>query len=596
MLATIKKTLALLSLSDKRKSLGLIILMGIQASMEIGVLGLVMPFVSLISDPSQLGQHRTLNLIYQALGLRTPTAFLLWMGGILVFLIIFKNIFQAFLLWLQTRTLVRIQLGMEHRLMSSYLRRNYLFHVQKNPAELFQNMRSVSAIVNLILSPLLSGITELLILIIMLSFLLYLRPVITLIALALLGGIVLTAYIALGRHMKQIGDHAQQHATAMDQWMMQSFGGIKEIKILGKELFFLDKTLHHSIEYSHAQLRGVMTQQISRPLIEGLGFSLIILSIMFQLAFGGANSTVLPTLILFVAAAFRLMPSFNRIISSMLTIRQGTSRVDAVTKELNAMADMEAEEPDSSGERIHLHDRIELNNIVYRYPGASRASLDGLSMSIPKGGSVALVGRSGAGKTTIVDLLLGLLPYYEGDMLIDGVPLDMARVKPWRRNFGYIPQTIYLSDDTIRRNIAFGLTNSEIDEDKVRRALAAAQLEDVIANLPDGLDTMVGDRGVRLSGGQRQRIGIARALYNDPEILILDEATSALDNETEHAVSSAIRSLSRTKTIIMIAHRLSTVVHCDRIFFIENGRIEAQGTFAELSEENAKFKEFAKPH
>jgi ABC-type bacteriocin/lantibiotic exporter with double-glycine peptidase domain len=594
MFSNIVRTLNLLSIGDKRKGFVFLILMGFQAALEVGTVGLIMPFIAIVTDPGQIDRSHYLNMFYVLSGVRSPTSFLVLIGSSLIGLILFKNVFQTYLLIAQSRYSTRIQFDIERRLMSSYLMRDYLFHIERNPTELYQNMRSVSAIINLVISPLLQGISELSILVFMLGFLLWLHPFITLSSIILLGGMMAIIYLSVGNKARRFGEIAQKHATAMDQWMIQSFAGIKEVKILGREVFFVRKTLLHSSLYVRATFNGQILSQLSRPLIESVGFALIILFVLGNLVYGQNNDAILPTLVLFVAAAFRLMPALNRIVGFALVIRQSTSRVDSVVGELSVESvkvGKTAAKP--AQEKYPMHTAIELKDIVYRYPSAVKPSLDKFSMTVRKGESIALVGQSGAGKTTVVDLLLGLLPDYQGRFLVDGIDLPPDKMLGWRQNFGYIPQAIYLSDDTVRRNVAFGLEDNEIDEEKVKKAIQAAQLEEVIARMPDGLDTFVGDRGARLSGGQRQRIGIARALYSDPEILILDEATSALDNETERAVSSAIDDLSGAKTIILIAHRLSTVIHCDRIFFMRDGQVTAQGTYAELLEASEQFRKFA---
>jgi ABC-type multidrug transport system fused ATPase/permease subunit len=305
---------------------------------------------------------------------------------------------------------------------------------------------------------------------------------------------------------------------------------------------------------------------------------------------GGGATKIIAAMTLFVAAVFRLIPSMNRILMAMNTIRVSQEAVDEIHRDLSFADGRTAAREEAAGpNRIPFEHSIRIDDLSFRYPGSSGVAVEHINLEIRKGESVGLAGASGAGKTTLVDLILGLLAPETGRMTVDGEDI-VPRMRTWRRQVGYVPQSIYLTDDTIRRNIAFGVADENIDQARVADAVGLARLDEMVASLPDGLDTVIGEHGIRLSGGQRQRIGIARALYRDPELLVLDEATSSLDTETEHEISNAIDALSGHKTLIIVAHRLSTIRRCDRVIFMEKGRLVDSGSFDQLTEANGSFR------
>jgi ATP-binding cassette, subfamily B, bacterial PglK len=306
---------------------------------------------------------------------------------------------------------------------------------------------------------------------------------------------------------------------------------------------------------------------------------------------GRPTAEVVTTLALLGFAAIRFVPSANRLVSATLGLRWGTSAINAVYNDLVALESTVSKPPEPQPVE-RFSDAIELRDVGYLYTGAASRSLNGVSLSIPRGSAVGFVGPSGAGKTTLIDVILGLLTPSEGKVLVDGVDLQ-EQISNWQRQIGYVPQTIYLADDSIRKNVAFGVSEAEIDDARVWQAIEAAQLSDMIQKLPDGLTTLVGERGVRLSGGQRQRIGIARALYHDPSVLVLDEATSSVDTETEQSIVDALERLRGDRTILVIAHRLTTVQNCDQLFFLRDGKLEANGTYEELFDVNRQFRSLA---
>jgi ATP-binding cassette, subfamily B, bacterial PglK len=386
----------------------------------------------------------------------------------------------------------------------------------------------------------------------------------------------------------------QDQSGQMIQWVNQSLGGIKETKVLGREPFFLNAFTKSAQAYGKANLLVGLATQLPNQFIDTVLIAAVLLIVIFSLIQGRAIQSILPMLSLFAIAALRLMPSAKRIVSTITTIRYFKHAVDLIYQDLLVL-ETSSRSPttaDRSESTSPLKQLIELQNIHYLYPKATKPSLSGISLTIMKGESIAFIGSSGAGKTTMVDVILGLIQPTEGEILVDGKNIftDLAS---WQRQIGYIPQSIYLSDDTIRSNIAFGLASEQINEEQVWSAVKAAQLEELVYSLPDRLNTLVGERGIRLSGGQRQRIGIARALYHNPEVIVMDEATAALDNTTEREFMQALESMSGHKTTIMIAHRLSTVKNCDRLYLMKNGTVVDTGTYKELLSRNREFQAMA---
>ncbi|HPK05937.1 MAG TPA: ABC transporter ATP-binding protein, partial [Bacteroidales bacterium] len=375
----------------------------------------------------------------------------------------------------------------------------------------------------------------------------------------------------------------------------QGFGGIKDARVLNRENEFIEIFRSMARKSSRLQQNRVFISMIPKPMIETLAVTGVILIALLMVLQGRPIENVVPILTLFAVAIIRLMPAIQQITQTLTDIRYHLPSVNAVYDDLMYLRpfNKQFEKDRRKKDKLELKNNITINNIFYQYSNSSEQAINGISLTIPHGKAIAFVGSSGAGKTTIVDVLLGLLEPQQGEILVDGKNIYES-ISAWQRNIGYIPQFIYLGDESLRRNIAFGLSDKIIDEEEVLRTVKLAQLEELVAQLPEGLDTRVGERGTRLSGGQRQRVGIARALYNDPQVLVMDEATSALDNITEQQIIDSIENLKGERTVIMIAHRLTTVMNCDMLYFMDKGKIIDQGTYQELLERNKLFREMAK--
>jgi ABC-type multidrug transport system fused ATPase/permease subunit len=373
-----------------------------------------------------------------------------------------------------------------------------------------------------------------------------------------------------------LGRDCQNYKAKIYQWINQAIGGIKEVKILETEDFFTNSFSSYYVKYSNALCILHLLAMVPKYIVEAVCMTGLLLAIIFKLLWGQADMIYfVPQLTVFAVAAFRLMPSVGRINGYVSQMMSDLPSVNLVYHDLQEVDDYQKKRSEEKREDWKFRKSISVENVTFHYPGTERRVIDSVNFTIPRGKMAAFIGASGAGKTTMVDLILGLLTPDSGRICADGMDVHRNPVT-WHREIGYIPQTIYLADESIRENIAFGIDPDKIDDEAVSRAVRQAQLEEYISSLPDGVNTMVGDRGVRISGGQRQRIGIARALYHNPEILVLDEATSALDSETETAVMGAINSLQGVKTLIVIAHRLTTIRNADLFFRVEDGKVVPQ--------------------
>ncbi|MFN4270011.1 MAG: ABC transporter ATP-binding protein [Thermosynechococcus sp.] len=591
-LRSLGKIWRLLDRGDRWQLLGIFLLMLITSLWEAVGVGLIFPFIAVVEKPARLNQ-----LLFWRTAPLTPTEeyqWLLLLSIALAALFIFKNLFIVASTYIQLKFLNAKECKFSVLLLRSYLFKPYTFHLQHNTATLIQNAaRETNNVFNLYLLPLLIVISELLVVFAIFTVIFLSAPLISTVVIVLTVVLAYLFFRFFRHRLKQAGLQRVQYAQKVVQSINEALGGIKETKILGREQVFLDTYSENLLREKRTSLFQQIAFQLPRSYFETIGVILLILILIFSLLQRGTTAQILPLVSLFAAAAFRLLPSANRLMANLGNLIFYAASVDVLYHDLLEARTLEPPRLSAvSPERGALWDRLELIDVHYTYPNAPRPALCGVSLTIKQGEMVGLVGASGAGKTTLVDLILGLLEPCQGDIRVDGESIYTNLAK-WQRQIGYIPQTIYLSDDTLRRNIAFGLPEAQIDEAALWRAVEAAQLAEFVAGLPAGLNTVVGERGVRLSGGQRQRVGIARALYHNPSVLIMDEATAALDNQTEAGVMDAIQALSGEKTIIMIAHRLSTVMACDRLYFMAHGQVVAVGSYEKLLQTSPDFRAMA---
>lgn len=558
--------------ADRRSEfLGLLVLMVIGMGLEMLGVGLVIPVIAVLTAPDlqarfpQVVQHAPWVFQYDRLQLIV--------FSMLAFFAVYvaKNAFLGFLAWRQGKFIFYLHANLSQRLFGKYLRQSYTFHLENNSAQLIRNVINDINFSTNAMQVTIAMMAEALVMLGIITLLLMVEPLGTLASMIVLGLAAWSFQRAIRSRVAEDGRSRKHYDGLRVQHVQQGLGALKEIKLLGREQAFLAKYAETNQKNSQVLHLQFFHQQLPRLWLEVLavaGLAVIALSVLYR---DGAAEALLPTIGLFGAAAFRMMPSVNRSMTALQSIRFAAPVVTSLHHELIEVPVPVPDRNRSEG-KLRFEHGIDIVDVGFTYPGAARPALENVNLSIPRGASVGFVGGSGAGKSTLVDLVLGLLEPQHGRVEVDGYDIRTA-LRGWQDSIGYVPQSIYLTDDTLRRNVAFGLDDSQIDDAVVWRAVRAAHLEAFVEGLSEGLETQVGERGVRLSGGQRQRIGIARALYHDPPVLVLDEATSSLDTTTESGVMAAVKAMQGDKTIIIVAHRLSTVEHCDFLVRLEMGKL-----------------------
>lgn len=565
------------SAKDKARLVALMFMMMIGSVLELMGVTVFMPFINIIMEPAQIQENVFLAFFYKLGGFETVKGFLACIAGVIICVYIIKNIFLALMQNCIIKFCYNTQMRISTKLLKTYMAEPYSFHLNKNVAELQRSMQEDTTQFSQFLIHTLEVIAEFTVCGVIGIYLYFVSQSITAIVLGLLvlcvGGFT---YITK-KYSKKIGRDNQFYRAKLFQWVNQSLGGIKEIKVLEREEFFTSSYEGFYAKFTRGLKNNRLISAMPKYVVETVCMTGMLAAVIIKMFFGQKDIIeFIPQLAVFAVASFRLLPSVGRINDHLNNILYATPSVELIYHDLRDIEDFEKTE-DQETERKNsktdweLQKGIEVKHVTYQYPNTDIPVLDDVSCSVPKGKTVAFIGPSGAGKTTLIDVVLGLLPPQMGKVYADDINV-YRNIKTWHGQIGYIPQVIYLSDDTIRNNIAFGISEDEIDDEVLMKAAEKAQIAEFIESLPEGMNTFVGDRGIRLSGGQRQRIGIARALYHDPEVLVLDEATSALDSDTETAVMESVENLHGTKTMIIIAHRLTTIRNADIIYEVNGGK------------------------
>ena len=590
---TVKKLIFLLTPHERKRALLLLVMIMVMAVLEMIGVASILPFIAVLSNPDMIETNIILNTAYWTLinvfGIEEGYRRFTFILGIVMFItLIFSLSFAALTYYVQIRFVLMREYSIGKRLFDGYLNQPYSYFLNHHSAELGKSILSeVSQVIVLGFFPLINMIARGMVAISLIILLIIVDPKLALIVSLSLGIVYGIIFYFLRNYLNLIGEKRLECNRLRYRVVNDAFGAAKEVKMAGLEDTYINSFSDSAKTFGLAQASQQAISLLPRFFLEAIAFGGILLILLYIIKQTGSFANSLPIISLYVFTGYRLIPAFQVIYSSFTNLTFVTPTVNRLYEDLTNLKPIEKEQDQGV---LDIKKMINLNNVQFNYPNTSKTTLKNINLSIPAKSTVGLVGVTGSGKTTVVDIILGLLEAQKGTLEVDGKIITKQNSRSWQRSIGYVPQQIYLSDNTINANIAFGVETKDINSEAVENASKIANIHNFITEeLPEKYKTKIGERGVRLSGGQRQRIGIARALYHNPNVLILDEATSALDNQTEKAVMDAVNNLSKSITIIIIAHRLSTLKKCDKIFLLEKGEIKDQGTFDELIKINENF-------
>lgn len=581
-----KKLSSILDKQQKVKIAGLMVMILIGGLLETAGVSLILPFLYAILDEQTFAANEYVIYFMSLFGMKSTKSFIFFLLGALIFMYVFKSVYLIFMTYVQSRFVNRNRCRCTTNLLSQYLHKPYEYYLYAETSTILRTIYGdMDNIFNLLLQCM-NLAAELVVSVCLGVFLLFVDFKMMFVVVGLLLAVTIFITKVIKPRLNTVGEAAREEQAGLYKWILQSVTGIKDVKVHDKSDYFTGRYYNNASAYANYQIKNNVLTNLPRLLIETVAIVGILLYVGFSMATGVEMASLLPLISAFALAAMRLLPSVNRVNTYMANIAYYESALNYIYENVDTEALSRQEELDAyrlanpNTTLINLEKEIELRDITFAYPNTDKKIFDQADMKIPVGKSVGVVGASGAGKTTIVDVLLGLLELQNGTITSDGTNI-FDNYGSWLAHVGYIPQTIYMLDDSIRNNIAFGVKEEDIDDGRVWEVLEQAQMKTFVEELPDKLDSQIGERGVRISGGQRQRLGIARALYHDPELLIFDEATSALDNDTETAIMEAIDTLHGQKTMVIIAHRLRTIENCDIIYEVKDGKISMQRGTAE---------------
>ena len=595
MFKIIKELFNLLTPSQRKRFYVLQILVAIMAVLEIFGVASMIPFMAVVGDMSQLQEDTPIAQIYKSSGITSESQFVFILGVFVLLALSISTIISMFTIWKLSIFAHQIGTELADRLYTHYLKQGWLFHASGSSAQLTKKIATETTRVTAnILVPLMHMNSKiLLVFLLSLSIFIY-NPKVAMIGISIFVATYIILFRIVRTRLASFGKATSDVTEQRFRLMNEGFGGIKDVLLLGRDADFIGRfnKTGNILAYSLGTTNAII--QIPRYLVELIAFGSIILLILYLMVSYEANlGIILPILSIYAVGAIKLLPAFQQIYGSIGVIKANLAAFDSIREDLNNSFRVEPKKQIIEKKYLNPKQQISLENIAFTYPNKEVPTLNQLSMTIPANSVIGVVGPSGAGKSTLIDIFLGLIEPQEGQLIVDHTIINSQNRRSWQNSIGFVAQSIFLSEGTIAENIAFGISHDQIDLEQVQKVIKLAYLDEFIQTLNDGVNTKVGERGVQLSGGQRQRIGIARALYHKAEVIVFDEATSSLDGVAEKMIMDAIHDFSGQKTIILIAHRLKTVQKCDKIFFINNGKVDDQGTYQELLENNEHFKNMA---
>jgi ABC-type multidrug transport system fused ATPase/permease subunit len=604
LIVLIQELLGVLTRSQLQRLLMLQVLMVLMALAEIGSVAAIGVFMAAVANENVLDQTHLIGKIYQISGLGDPGEFIYFVGVIALIFLVSTALISMLTVWRAALFSAKVGQEIADSLYRYYMHQPWLFHASGSSAELTKKIASESYVVAAqIIYPSMQINAKVILTLLMVVGLLLLNPWVVLMALAIFGCAYAILYKMIRRRLVANGKKISELATTRYKLMAEGFGGIKDVLLLGRQADFVNRFQESGNTLSKSLSANDTLAMAPKNFMDMIAFSSVILLVLYLTKnYEGDLASILSMLALYALAGFKVLPGLQQIYHAVATIKASTPAFDSIKEDLKKSHSLNSsiagghEGAPEAGQKQAFGQAMAFNNVSFTYPGKIQPALKSVSFDIPANKSVGFVGATGSGKSTLVDLVMGLLAPDEGEIVIDGMCLTPANMRFWQNKIGLVSQSIFLSDASIKENVAFGIPLENIDTRRVLEVLALAHLDEFITELPDGVETRVGERGVQLSGGQRQRIGIARSLYHNPEILVFDEATSALDGITEKSIMEAINHFSGTKTILLIAHRFTTIQKCDLIYFLDRGSIVDQGTYQALMERNAHFRAMSSSH
>ena len=593
----VRKLFALLNKAERRRLGLLFVMIAVMGLLDMASVAALGPFLQVLSNPETTGS-RFIEVVKAVLQPQSTEALLIWLAALALTFVIASLVFKTLTIYAIIRFSHMRAFSLSQRLLSAHLRQPYAWFLGRHSADLGKGVLSeVDKVVDNALVPGLRGIAQFVVVVALVALLVITNPIAAVIGFVFVVGSYGLVFLLTRKKLERIGAERVSANEARYRFAQEALGGIKEVKLHGLEFLYLNRFSKPAFAFADRQATAMVISKLPRYLLEAIVFGAMIALVLGLLITGGGRlDQIIPTIGIYAMAGARLFPALQELYQGISLLQFNGPAVNALYADLVEQTERAGRIDAGRDQRsLDLRRRLAVRDVTFTYTGAHRAALHNLSLDIEANTTVGLVGSTGAGKTTVVDLILGLLEPESGHVAVDDVVLDRSNIRAWQNTLGYVPQHIFLIDDSVTANIALGVPPEEVDMDAVERAARIAELDqDVKSDFPDGYSTKLGEGGVRLSGGQRQRIGIARALYNDPSVLVLDEATSALDNITEKAVMDAVQNIAKAKTVILIAHRLSTVRACDKIVMLHRGAAIAEGTYDQLLQESREFQRLAR--